>query len=74
MTSVLTKQLVHAHWYILEDYPKKDGDYVVCFLTSDGSYGNLDIWTFNVKTGWEPLFGYTPDGDPSHWCNLPMPK
>ena len=72
--TTLTKQLVKANWHIIEDYPPRDGDYVVCFQTADGSYGDLDIWTFNVKMGWEPLFGYTPDGEPAFWIDLPMPK
>jgi hypothetical protein len=72
--TTLTKQQVKANWHILEDYPPRDGDYVVCFQTDDGSYGDLDIWTFNLKNGWEPLFGYTPDGEPTHWCDLPLPR
>jgi hypothetical protein len=72
--TTLTKQLVKANWHIIEDFPPRDGDYVVCFQTDDGGYGDLDIWTFDIKTGWEPLFGYTPDGEPTHWCDLPLPR
>ena len=48
--TTLTKQLVKANWHIIEDFPPRDGDYVVCFQTSDGSYGDLDInnyWKIN---------------------------
>jgi len=43
------------------------------FPTSDGGYGDPDIWSFTKGT-WEPLFGYTPDGEPAFWIDLPMPK
>ena len=74
MTATLTKQMVHAHWMILEDYPTKDGDYVVCFQTDDGTYGWPDVWEFTARVGWQPLFGQDHDVQPTHWCNLPMPK
>ncbi len=74
MSATLTKQLVHAHWMILEDYPPKDGEYVVCFLTSDGTYGWPDVWEFSSRDGWQPLFGTDHNDQPTHWCNLPMPK
>lgn len=73
-TSTLTKQLVHAHWHILEDFPSKDGEYVVCFVTDDGSFGWPDIWHFTNREGWEPVFGYEHAEPPTHWCDLPMPK
>ena len=71
--TTLTKQLVKANWHIVEDFPPRDGDYVVCFQTDDGSYGEPDIWTFSRGT-WEPVFGYTPDGEPTHWLDLPYPR
>ena len=37
--ATITRQLVHAHWQILEAYPPKDGEYVVCFLTDDANTG-----------------------------------
>ena len=70
--STLTRQNIKADWKILEDYPTKDGDYVVVFRTDDG-YGDLDVWTF-YKGSWEPLHGYTPDGVPAFWVELPMPR
>ena len=72
--ATLTKQLVHAHWHILEDWPKKDGEYVVCFMKDNGDYGWPDIWSFSVKKGWEPVFDQDFAYQPSHWCDLPMPK
>ena len=74
MSPTLTKQMVHAHWMILEDYPSKDGMYVVCFLTDDGTYGWPDVWEFTARYGWEPQFEVEHDSQPTHWCNLPMPK
>ena len=57
----------------MADYPSRDGDYVVVFPLSDGSYGDPDIWSFE-KGAWEPLFGYTPDAEPAYWIDLPFPK
>jgi hypothetical protein len=74
MTSTLTKQLVHAYWHILEDFPSKDGEYVVVFATDDGTFGYPDVWEFTARDGWQPLFGIGHEHQPTHWCNLPMPK
>jgi hypothetical protein len=70
--TTLTKQQIKADWKIMADYPIRDGDYVVVFPTDTG-YGDLDIWSFNHGV-WEPLFGYTPDGEPAFWIDLPFPK
>jgi hypothetical protein len=72
--TTLTKQLVHAHWHILEDWPKKDGEYVVCFMKDNGDYGWPDVWEFSARNGWEPLFGQDHSAQPTHWCDLPMPR
>ena len=71
--NTLTKQQIKADWKIIADYPTRDGDYVVVFPTSDGGYGDPDIWSF-IRGSWEPLFGYTPDGEPAFWIDIPMPK
>jgi hypothetical protein len=68
-----SKIMVHAYWHILEDYPPKDGEYVVCFLTDNGEYGWPDIWSFE-RGEWQPCLGLNHDDQPTHWCNLPMPK
>ena len=70
--TTLVRQQIKADWKILADYPTRDGDYVVVFAT-DGGYGEPDIWTFS-RGVWEPLFGYTPDGEPAFWIDLPFPK
>ena len=72
--ATITRQLVHAHWQILEAYPPKDGEYVVCFQTDDGDYGWPDIWEFTARNGWEPVYKTEVTQYPTHWCNLPMPK
>ena len=74
MSATLTKQMVHAYWHILEDYPSKDGEYVVVFQTDTGDYGWPDVWEFTAREGWQPLFGLDHESQPTHWCNLPMPK
>lgn len=70
----MTKQQVKTNWLILEDYPTRDGEYVVCFMTCDGTYGWPDIWFFGAKTGWEPVYGSDYETEPTHWCDLPMPR
>jgi hypothetical protein len=70
--ATLTRQNVRADWKILADFPTRDGDYVVVFPVDDG-YGDPDIWTFS-RGSWEPLMGYTPDGEPAFWIDLPMPR
>jgi hypothetical protein len=72
--TTLTKQQVKANWHILEDYPRVDGDYVVCFLTTDGEYGWPDIWYFSAREGWEPVAGTDHADQPTHWCELPFPR
>jgi hypothetical protein len=57
----------------MADYPSRDGDYMVVFRTEDGDIGDPDIWSF-AKGTWEPLFGYTPDGEPEYWLDIQMPK
>ena len=74
MTATMTKQMIHAYWHILEDYPSKDGEYFVVFRTEDGNYGYPDVWEFTARDGWQPLFGLNHEDQPTHWCNLPMPK
>jgi len=73
MTTLVNRQTTVGHWKIMADYPLKDGAYVVVFRLDDGSIGDPDIWSFQ-KGVWEPLFGYTPDGEPEYWLDIRMPK
>lgn len=70
----LTKQQVKANWTIFEDFPSQDGEYIVCFLTDDGTYGWPDIWEYTQRKGWEPVFGTDHVIQPTYWCDLPMPR
>jgi len=75
MTSaVRNRTLVHAHWYMLEDFPSQEGEYVVCFPDTqfDGDY-YLDVWEFTNRDGWQPIRVEDYDHYPTHWCKLPMP-
>ena len=67
------RQSITGHWKIMADYPPQDGDYMVVFRTEEGDLGDPDIWSF-AKGTWEPLFGYTPDGEPEYWLDIQMPK
>ena len=69
----MNRQAVSAHWKIMADFPTRDGDYMVVFHTSSGNIGDPDIWSFE-RGEWNPLFGYTPDGEPLFWLDAPMPK
>jgi hypothetical protein len=59
----------------MEDYPTRDGEYCVCFLLKDGSYGEPDWalfergeWVLVDRAGWE--FESTP----VYWASIPMPR
>ena len=74
MSATLTKQMVHAYWHILEDYPSQEGEYVVCF--NDKNFPGefyLDIWEFTDRDGWQPIRVEDNPDYPDHWCKLPMP-
>lgn len=71
--TTLTMQQVKAYWRILEDYPTRDGEYVVCYQKDSGEYGWPDIWEFTAKNGWSPMFS-EDNLQPTHWCELPMPR
>ena len=73
MTTLVNRQAATGHWKIMADYPSRDDLYVVVFRTEDGDIGDPDIWSFQ-KGVWEPLFGYTPDGEPEYWLDIQMPK
>jgi len=73
VTTLMNRQSVQAHWKIMADYPTRDGSYTVVFRLDDGGIGDTDIWDFHDGT-WEPLYGYTPDGEPEYWLDVQMPK
>jgi hypothetical protein len=70
----MNKQMITAHWRILEDFPSHDGEYVVVFQKDNGDYGWPEIWEFRARDGWEPIFGQEHVSQPSYWVDLPMPK
>ncbi len=72
--TTLIRETVKAVWHITEDYPAVDGDYLVCFLKTDGNYGWPEVWSFTAREGWDCGFDVMPDGWPTHWCNIPMPR
>jgi len=71
--STLTMQQVKAYWRIIEDFPTKDGEYVVCFQKDNGDFGWPEIWEYTARNGWNAVFG-EEHSQPSHWCELPMPR
>lgn len=65
----MNNQTFNIHWRIAEDYPTADGEYLVCFLLRDGSYGNPEFMNFS-RGEWE----WGDVGEfPAFWSYIPMP-
>jgi hypothetical protein len=65
----MNNQTFHIHWRLAEDYPSADGEYLVCSLLRDGSYGNTDFMEF-TKGEWVVEEG---QDYPSYWVHVPLP-
>lgn len=50
----MNNQSVRATWKLIEDYPSKDGFYIVAFENSSGEFdtANCEIWEF-VSGSWD---------------------
>jgi len=73
MTTLVNRQAAIGHWKIMADYPSRDGDYMVVYRCEDGDIGEPDIWYFE-RGSWNPLYDYTPDGEPEYWLDIQMPR
>ena len=70
--TTLTKQQIKADWRIVEDFPPRDGQYLVCFLDDDTlKYTDYDLWWF-IRGEWLPLEG-TIYETPAFWIDVPSP-
>jgi len=70
--TTLTKIQVKADWRIIEDFPPRDGQYLVCFLDDDTlKYTDYDLWWF-IRGEWSPLEGATYE-TPAFWIDVPSP-
>ena len=69
-----TKQQAMGYWKILEDFPPRDGEFLVVFQTEDGSYGYPEIWEFTAKNSWQPVFGDDASDSPVYYLDIPPPQ
>jgi hypothetical protein len=70
--TTLTRQQIKADWRIIEDFPPRDGQYLVCFLDDDTlKYTDYDLWWF-IRGEWSPLEGATYE-TPAFWIDVPSP-
>jgi hypothetical protein len=67
----MNNQTFNIHWRLIEDFPAKSGEYLICYKLRDGSYGDLDWLYYSAKEGWDdtgiPEF-------PSFWTEIPLPR
>jgi hypothetical protein len=71
--ATLTKQNVRADWRIIEDFPSRDGQYLVCFLDdATNKYTDYDLFWF-IKGEWKPGLDEVPYETPAYWIDVPSP-
>lgn len=75
----MNNQSIRANWKLIEDYPSKDGPYLVAFENSYGEFdlGDCEVWTFQSGV-WSPLSGETSPSlayaQPMFYIDVPMPR
>jgi hypothetical protein len=75
----MNNQIAKGFWKIAEDYPTKDGCYIVALPASDGSYytEDCDVWEFR-SGAWYSLpdsrFQDEEVGFPDFYLEVPMPR
>lgn len=69
-----TKQQATGYWKILEDYPSRDGEFLVVYKTEKGSYGYPEIWEFTAKTGWQPVLSDDFAESPVYYLDIQPPQ
>lgn len=69
----MNNQSIRATWKLIEDYPTKDGFYLVAFENSSGEFELLDcaIWEF-AENSWFSLDD--DDRFPVFYTDVPMPR
>lgn len=68
----MNNQSIRSTWKMMEDYPTKDGFYLVAFENSFGDFdvASTEVWEFEGGT-WFPV---KDDGlFPTFYIDLPMP-
>lgn len=78
----MNNQSVRASWKLIEDFPQKDGIYLVSYEDSNGEFliENSEIWSFSHGE-WAPFQDTHAEASPSiayslpsYYIDLPMPK
>jgi hypothetical protein len=69
----MNNQSIRATWKLMEDYPSRDGYYLVAFENSDGEFDLLDTEVWEFDGTWYSVDG-TRDDFPSFYIDLAMPK
>lgn len=74
----MNNQSIRGIWKLLEDFPTKDGRYLVAFMGSDGEFNILDTEVWEFLGSWAPYASgsqYEYKGEyPVYYLDLVMPK
>jgi hypothetical protein len=70
----MNNQSIRATWKLIEDYPTKDGFYLVAFENSSGDFELIDceVWEFSAGS-WYSVDG-EEDSFPMFYTDIPMPR
>lgn len=70
----MNNQSIRATWKLIEDYPSKDGFYLVSFENSSGEFELIDckVWEFSSGS-WYSL-DEEDEEFPSFYIDVPMPR
>lgn len=71
----MNNQYVRANWKLIEDFPPKDGHYLVAFENSSGEFvmEDCEVWEFR-STEWLVANNSSNESFPSFYIDLTMPK
>lgn len=70
----MNNQSIRATWKLIEDYPARDGFYLVAFENSSGEFELIDseVWEFSSGS-WYSVDGKTNEF-PTFYIDIPMPR
>lgn len=74
----MNNQSIRGIWKLLEDFPTRNGQYLVAFRGSDGEFSILDTEVWDFSGSWAPYLSesyndYTGEY-PVYYLDLVMPK
>lgn len=70
----MNNQSIRAYWKLTEDFPTKDGYYLVAFENSSGEYelADCEVWEFSSGS-WYGLDSNREEF-PAFYIDIPMPR